>query len=284
LTSLTPSGQTPQNGSGAGIPAPGKRIPPSAFLARPPRRHRGLLALLGVVVFLAVWEAVPRLGLVRPVLLPPPSAIPQAFVSEVRSGAWTDAILHSLVHYLWGLVIGSLGGIAAGVLTGMSRRLEDFTSWVVRLLRPIPGLAWVPFAIIWFGVTPTAATFIIVLGVFWINYFAALGAVQAVDRDLLELADAFGHRTTLAKLVKIVLPAASGTILAGLRTGLGQAWMSVVAAELFGVPGLGQRMMQASSLLATDIVIVYMATMALFYGLVDMAFVALRDRLMRWKP
>ncbi|MDZ5649373.1 ABC transporter permease [Nitrospirillum sp. BR 11828] len=252
-------------------------------MAKPSRRHRGLWALLGVIVFLAVWEAVPRLGLVRPVLLPPPSAIPQAFVAEVRSGQWTDAIVHSLVHYFWGLLIGSVTGIAAGVLTGMSRRLEDFTSWVVRLLRPIPGLAWVPFAIIWFGVTPTAATFIIVLGVFWINYFAALGAVQAVDRDLLELADAFGHRSTLAKLVKIVLPAASGAILAGLRTGLGQAWMSVVAAELFGVPGLGQRMMQASSLLATDIVIVYMATMALFYGLVDMGFVAVRDRLMRWK-
>ncbi|WP_442943565.1 ABC transporter permease [Nitrospirillum sp. BR 11752] len=272
-----------QNGPGAEPPAPGKRIPPSAFLAKPSRRHRGLWALLGVIAFLAVWEAVPRLGLVRPVLLPPPSAIPQAFVAEVRSGQWTDAIVHSLVHYFWGLLIGSVTGIAAGVLTGMSRRLEDFTSWVVRLLRPIPGLAWVPFAIIWFGVTPTAATFIIVLGVFWINYFAALGAVQAVDRDLLELADAFGHRSALAKLVKIVLPAASGTILAGLRTGLGQAWMSVVAAELFGVPGLGQRMMQASSLLATDIVIVYMATMALFYGLVDMGFVAVRDRLMRWK-
>ncbi|ASG23502.1 nitrate ABC transporter permease [Nitrospirillum viridazoti CBAmc] len=252
-------------------------------MAKPSRRYRGLWALLGVIAFLVVWEAVPRLGLVRPVLLPPPSAIPQAFAAEVRSGAWTAAILQSLGHYLWGLVIGSVGGIAAGVLTGMSRRLEDFTSWVVRLLRPIPGLAWVPFAIIWFGVTPTAAIFIIVLGVFWINYFAALGAVQAVDRDLLELADAFGHRSTPAKLVKIVLPAASGAILAGLRTGLGQAWMSVVAAELFGVPGLGQRMMQASSLLATDIVIVYMATMALFYGLVDMGFVALRDRMMRWK-
>ncbi|TWB83029.1 NitT/TauT family transport system permease protein [Nitrospirillum amazonense] len=274
---------TPPDQSGAALPAPGKRIPPSAFLAKPSRRYRGLWALLGVIAFLAVWEAVPRLGLVRPVLLPPPSAIPQAFVAEVRSGAWTAAILQSLGHYLWGLVIGSVGGIAAGVLTGMSRRLEDFTSWVVRLLRPIPGLAWVPFAIIWFGVTPTAAIFIIVLGVFWINYFAALGAVQAVDRDLLELADAFGHRSTPAKLVKIVLPAASGAILAGLRTGLGQAWMSVVAAELFGVPGLGQRMMQASSLLATDIVIVYMATMALFYGLVDMGFVAVRDRMMRWK-
>ena len=78
-----------------------------------------------------------------------------------------------------------------------------------------------------------------------------------------------------AKLVKIVLPAAAPGILVGLRTALGQAWMAVVAAEIFGVTGLGQRMMQASSLLATDIVVVYMITMAALYGIIDTAFVLL---------
>jgi NitT/TauT family transport system permease protein len=57
----------------------------------------------------------------------------------------------------------------------MSVTLEAALSWVVRVLRPIPGLAWVPFAILWFGIDPTAAIFIIGIGVFWI-YFAALGA------------------------------------------------------------------------------------------------------------
>jgi len=245
--------------------------------------RRILLAALGVALFLALWEAVPRLGLVRPVLLPAPSQIPGTFLSEIQSGSWLSAVLASLGHYLWGLALGSLLGVGLGVAVGMSRTLEDLTSWVVRLLRPIPGLAWVPFAIIWFGVSPSAATFIIVVGVFWINFFAALGAVQAVDRDLLELADAFGHRGPLAKLTKVVLPAASASILSGFRTGLGQAWMAVVAAELFGVPGIGQRMMQASSLLATDIVVVYMITMALLYGIVDTVFVAVRDRLLGWK-
>jgi NitT/TauT family transport system permease protein len=59
--------------------------------------------------------------------------------------------------------------------------------------------------------------------------------------------------------------------------------MAVVAAELFGVDGLGQRMMQASSLLATEIVVVMMLTIAALYGVVDMMFVALRDRLLRWQ-
>ena len=147
-----------------------------------------------------------------------------------------------------------------------------------------PGLAWIPFAILWFGIDPTAAIFIIGIGVFWISYFAALGAVRAVDRDLIELADAFGFRRADQKLIKVILPAAAPGILAGLRTALGQAWMAVVAAEIFGVPGLGQRMSQASNLLASDIVVIYMATMAALYGIIDTAFVAIQARLLRWKP
>ena len=69
----------------------------------------------------------------------------------------------------------------------------------------------------------------------------------------------------------------------GLRTALGQAWMAVVAAELFGVPGLGQRMMQASSLLSTDVVVVYMLTMAALYGLIDTLFLSLQGRLLGWR-
>jgi sulfonate transport system permease protein len=241
------------------------------------------LGAAGLLAFLLIWQAVPSLGLVNPMMLPGPLAIPAAFQSELASGMWLTAVTGSLSHYTLGLVLGSVLGVAAGVLTGMSRAAEDLTSWVVRVLRPIPGLAWAPFAIIWFGVTPSAAVFIITLSVFWIVFFAAHGAVRAVDRDLLEVADAFGFRAAHEKLFKIYLPAALPGILVGLRTALGQAWMAVVAAEIFGVPGLGHRMIEASALLATDIVIVYMLTMAALYGLLDSLFLALQNWLLRWK-
>jgi len=242
-----------------------------------------LLPLAGLAAFLGLWEVVPRLGLVNAAFLPPPSVLPAAFWREIASGAWPEAIRSSLGHYTVGLVTGSALGVGLGVVTGMYRRMESLTSWVVRLLRPIPGLAWVPFAIIWFGVAPSAAVFIIAVGVFWIVYFAAHGAVRSVDRDLIEVADAFGFRSGPERLIKVLLPAATPGILVGLRTAIGQAWMAVVAAEIFGVAGLGQRMMQASSLLATDIVVVYMLTMAGLYGLLDTAFVALQGWLLRWK-
>jgi len=246
-------------------------------------RYSLALAALGLAVFLLFWEALPYYGIVRRDFLPPPSVLPEAFMKELRTGIWHTSVLLSLRNYLLGLAIGGILGVSLGVITGIFRPLEDTLSWVVRVLRPIPGLAWVPFAILWFGVNPSGAVFIIAIGVFWISYFAALGAVQAVDRDLLELAEAFDFRWWFQKLWKVTLPASAPGILAGLRTALGQAWMAVVAAEIFGVPGLGSRMMQASNLLASDIVVVYMATMAILYGIIDAMFVAVQNWLLRWK-
>lgn len=241
------------------------------------------LAAAGLAAFLALWEAACRAGLFNPMVLPAPSAIPAAFGDELASGAWLASALASLSHYAQGLGVGVGLGVCLGVAAGMSEGFEAALSGVVRLLRPIPGLAWVPFAIIWFGATTAAAVFIIAIGVFWIVFFATQGAIRAVERDLIEVADAFGFRSARERLVKILLPAASPGILVGVRTALGQAWMSVVAAELFGVHGVGQRMMQASSLLATETVVVYMLTMAALYGVIDTGFTALQRRLLAWR-
>ncbi len=243
-----------------------------------------LLGATGLACFLALWQAAPSLGLVSSALLPRPSDVPAAFLSELGSGLWPDAVAMSLEHYLLGLICGAAAGVGLGIATGMSVRFERVLAWVVRVLRPIPGLAWVPFAILWFGVDQGAAVFIIAIGVFWIVFFATQGAIRAVDRDLIEVADAFGFTGPLAKLRKVMLPAALPGILVGLRTALGQAWMSVVAAELFGVPGLGQRMTQASSLLATDTVVVYMLTIAALYGVMDTLFILAQGRLLAYRP
>lgn len=247
------------------------------------RRRHAFHAAAGVALFLALWEGLARTGLIPPTVIPPPTSVPGAFLGELRSGIWLRMVGESLAHYSAGLVLGSLLGVATGVLVARMPRLRASQAWLARVLRPIPPLAWIPFAIIWFGVSQTAATFIIAIGIFWINYYTALGAVQAVDRRLLELADAFGHTRPLARLGKILLPASAPALLSGLRTGIGQGWMTVVAAEIFGISGIGQRMLEASGLLATNVVVVYMLTISALYGLTDFAFVLLRNRVLAWQ-
>jgi sulfonate transport system permease protein len=244
---------------------------------------RYLLAAAGLALFLATWESIPRIAPEAAGFLPVPSQVPAAFLSEVRSGIWLTCVGESLAHYFYGLALGVCFGVCLGILTGMYRGVDDSLSWIVRLLRPIPGLAWIPFAILWFGVEQSAAIFIIAIGVFWIVFFATQAAIRGVDRELIEVADAFGFSSGWQKLVKVLFPASLPGMLVGVRTALGQAWMAVVAAELFGVAGLGQRMNQAASLLSTDIVVVYMLTMAGLYGLIDTGFLFAQSRLLAWK-
>lgn len=244
---------------------------------------RYVLSATGLVGFLLIWEGLGRSGLMETHLLPPPSTIPPALVSEIREGIWQVMVFASLRHYIIGFVLGSFLGVTLGVAVALFPRVEASQAWLARVLRPIPPLAWIPFAIIWFGISETAAAFIISIGIFWINYFTAMAAVQAVDKDLIEVARAFGHRSFPALLRKVIMPGAAPGILSGLRAGLGQGWMTVVAAELFGIHSIGQRMIEASGLLATDVVILYMFSIALLYGVSDYVFVRVQERILAWQ-
>ena len=241
------------------------------------------LSALGVVVFLLAWEAVARSGVVPARLLPSPSAVPAAFLTEFKSGIWQAMVMASLSHYLVGLSLGTFLGVSFGTAAALWGKWDAFQAWVVRMLRPIPAIAWIPFAIIWFGVSEAAASFLIALTVFWINYYASYAAVRGVDKDLIELGYAFGQGGLIPRLFKIILPGALPGILSGLRAGLGQGWMTVVAAELFGISGLGMRMMEASGLLATHIVVLYMVTIALLYGVSDFLFMQVQSRVLSWQ-
>lgn len=247
-------------------------------------RWPGFWSAGGLVVFLSVWEITAQTGLLPRTMVPAPSAVPTALLSELRNGIWARSVFASLSHYASGLAIGSILGVAAGVTVAMFPRIDAVQSGIARVLRPIPPLAWIPFALIWFGASESAAAFIIAIGVFWVNYFAAMGAVRAIDPGLHELALAFGQRSLGARLTKIILPAASPGILSGLRVGLGQGWMAVVAAELFGISGVGQRMNEAAGLLATDVLVLYMLTIAALYALSDAIFEGISRRLLAWTP
>ena len=166
------------------------------------------LSAVGFLLFLLLWEGFARSGVAGSAQVPAPSMVPGALLSEIQLGFWQDMVAASLNHYVIGLLLGSVLGVAFGVMVALLPRVSAAQTWIVRILRPIPPLAWIPFAINWFGVSETAAAFIISIGVFWINYFISLTAVEAVDKDLIEVAQSFGHRSAYARLTKVILPGA----------------------------------------------------------------------------
>lgn len=251
-----------------------------------PERGWGVLALgaVGLVGFVALWWAANAYGWVRPGALPDPLAVPQAAIEEWRSGRLEPALESSLVHYIWGLAMGSALGVAFGAAAALSRWFDALQGGLARVLRPIPPLAWVVFAIAWFQVSHAGAAFVIAIGVFWVNYFATYAAIRGVDPRFDELAAAFEQNRPWRRLTSVTLPGAAPGVLAGLRTGVGQAWMALIAAELLGVPGVGQEMNSAAGVGAYEAVVVYMLSISIVYAASDQLFSWAERRALRWRP
>ncbi|MFC5279982.1 ABC transporter permease [Halorubrum rubrum] len=247
-------------------------------LADPTRLLRGVA---GVAGFLGLWYLV---SLTQPAyVLPSPAAVGVRFLEELAAGTMTAALASSVRHWLPGTVVGTGLGVGAGVAFAWSVTLDDVTAPLVRTLRPVPPLALIGFAIAWFGINDAGAAFIIAVGAFWINFYAAYGAVEGVSEDLLDVGRTLGVRGDLDMIRSVVLPAALPGITTGIRTGLGRCWMLVVAAEIFGVPGVGREILRASNNLLVDKVIAYILVLSLMYLLVDVAFRSAQRRVLVWQ-
>ncbi|MEF8774027.1 MAG: ABC transporter permease [Halobacteriales archaeon] len=241
------------------------------------------IALQGgaLVAFVVIWWGV-ALGTPRQ-LLPRPPAVATVLVSDISSGLVFELAAQSLRHYLPGLLIGSGLGMAVGIAVGWSATAENTIGTVASVLRPVPPLAWIPFAIIWFGLNDRGAAFIIAIVAFWINYYNAEGGVSGVDQRLLEVAQSLGTKSDLGLIRKVVVPSATPELFTGFRTAAGQAWMVMVAAELLGVPGIGKHLWDAANFLRMEVVIAYMIVIGVLFLLSDRVIKLVEARLLAWR-
>lgn len=239
------------------------------------------LGIAGVVAFVIVWWAG---STTQPsYILPGPISVAEAFRAEAASGAMQSALFDSIRHWIPGTVIGTALGIATGIALGWSRIIDETLSPVVRVLRPVPPLALIGFAIAWFGIGHAGAAFIIATGAFWINFYATYGGVESVPDDLLDVARSLGVQDDLGQIRAVVFPSALPEITTGIRTGIGRCWMLVVAAEIFGAPGIGRQIWRASNSLQVDLVISYILVLSIMFLLVDTLFRAAQRRLLEWQ-
>lgn len=259
---------------------------PQAPLARPlsAALRRAVYGVAGVTIFVLFWKAAIAFDWAPRGTLPDPFALPGTLLREWQTGRLMPAIGSSLIHYVWGLALGTILGFTVGLLAATVERFDLMQAYLARILRPIPPLAWVVFAIAWFKVSHAGAAFVIAIGVFWINYFATYAAVRNVDSRLYELARAFGHGGYFARAFTVTLPAIAPGALAGVRSGIGQAWMTLIAAELLGVPGMGQEMNAAAGVGAYDAVVVYMLIISVVYTLSDLLFGLVEGKVLQWRP
>lgn len=248
------------------------------------RRARRLVAAL---VLLTVWQAfsvvvLPRVAPYLVTLLPPPLAVASAFLDLARTGDIVVHVLASLKRVVGAFLIAAVSGVGLGIAIGWWRTFGDLVDPLVEFFRPIPPLAWIPLAILWFGIGDTQNMYIIFLGAFFPIVVNSIAAVGGVDRTLVWGALTLGG-SRWQILREIVLPGALPTILTGLRIGLGVGWMALVAAELVAASsGLGFLIEDSRNLLFTERVLVGMILIGLLGLVMDRGMRLLQARLVPW--
>ncbi|OPY23212.1 MAG: taurine transporter subunit [Methanomethylovorans sp. PtaU1.Bin073] len=195
-------------------------------------------------------------------------------------------LLHSLLHFSIGMVAALIVGIPIGMIMGWFTAFNRILDPIIEILRPIPPLAWIPFAIIWLGLTPASAGFLIFIGAVFpiiINTFTGL---KNVPKVYVEAARVLGCKKDRDLIRYIALPSALPSIAAGIRIAIGVGWMCLVAAEMFGVSkyGLGFKIWHHYYLHQMDMVLVYMMVLGFLGLFIDKVLRYIIDeRLLKWQ-
>lgn len=247
------------------------------------RLGRVVLYVALPVIILAIWQGLSDFGFIKPMLLPPPSKVATTMWELLVSGALIKHLAISLLRVLEGFAIAVLVGLPLGIGIGLSRTLDRATDLIIQLIKPIPPIAWIPLAILWFGIGEGGKVFIIFLGAIFPVLVNTVDGIRQTDHRFVELARVL-EVTRPRFIFRVVLPGALPSIMTGLRVGLMVAWICVVAAELIAATGgLGYLIMDARQLMQTDQVLVGMLSIGAMGKLLDVILKAAEHRLIRWK-
>jgi NitT/TauT family transport system permease protein len=225
-------------------------------------------------------------------LVPPPSEVAKELWDLAFGGIYDDAYSQTLyVHLLASMsrVYGGFGlallvALPLGLMIGRIPFVRKLLDPTLQVLRPIPVTAWLPLAMILFGLGPKSAFFLVCLGAFYPILVNTIFGVRSVDPRLFEAASMLGCQGT-AQFYRVVLPASLPAIFTGLRLGLGFAWVVIVVGEMTGVQtGLGAIIMEARQLSRTEIVISGMIVIGIAGFISDRLVVLLGQWLLRWSP
>lgn len=222
-------------------------VPPPAAERASARTWRAwapdVLPLATTLLLLVAWDVAIRVS--HTTILPGPIATLQGLGEITRSGVVFKYTVASLFRVTWGYGAAVCLAIPLGLTIGWFRRAELATNPLLQMLRPISPLAWIPIAILWFGVGDQSAIFIIFLGSFFPLLVAAMNSVSNVSRVHLNVGRNFGM-SSYQLLRHIVFPAVLPQLVVGMRLALGVAWLVVVAAEMIAVDsGLGYLIIEA---------------------------------------
>ena len=244
-----------------------------------------LKALRGLVVpllILVIWQIAVNREVYSRGQLPAPLDVLLAGQELQNIGILIPNVMASLQRVAIGWGVGAIVAIVLGLLVGFSRTTEDYLAPTIQALRAVPSLAWVPLFVLWLGIGETPKLLLIAVGAFFPVYTNVVAGVRQIDRKLVEVGRAYGLRGW-SLTQEILFPAALPALFTGLRLGLAQAWLFLVAAELIAASrGLGFLLIDAQNTGRADIILLSIGLLAIIGKVTDWLLQRGERRFLRW--
>ncbi len=236
--------------------------------------------ICSVLIFLALWTIVVQF-IPNFHQIPPPEQVFMA-IFKIKLSVFGMEIVRSLYRVLSGFFLGILVGFPIGVAIGYSRIFNSLLFPAVEMVRPIPPIAWIPLSVLFFVNIESQIIFLTFYGAFFPTVYNTVGGISGVDIRLPRAAMSFGVNKTQL-LFRVILPAASPQIFAGLKIAIGITWLMVVAAEMIASKGgLGYLIWYNHTVMNYPFVFVGMGTIGVVGALCSVGVDRMGKRFTKW--
>ena len=241
------------------------------------------VSIVSILCLLAILELICQSGVVSSLFLPAPTAIISALLQMIADGEIGVSLAASLYRILAGFFIGSLVGLAVGLVTGTSALMDKIGTPIVNAIYPIPKIALLPLFILWLGIGELSKVTIIALGVFFPVAMNTYSGVKNVDTLLLKVAASFNANWWMT-MKSVVLPNALPMIFAGLRLAAGTSLLLLVAAEMIAAQvGIGALILHYGDLMITDRLMAGVIVLSLLGLVFNLILQFLERKAIPWK-
>lgn len=246
-------------------------------------RERWALGTLSIGGILLVWQLATSQGWFNPVLLPSPLEIGRAFVAAAADGTLQRDVVASLLRVVEGFLLAFVIAVPIGVAMGLSRTIGGLLDPPLELLRPIPPIAVIPLAILWFGIGELSKIWVIAYGAFFPILLNTMAGFREVERAHVRAAQALGAKRYHI-FRDVVLRSALPFVVVGARLGMSMAFIVLVAAELIASSsGLGYMISDARYKFRTDQMFLGMACIGALGFALNAILRKAERQLLRWK-
>jgi len=234
--------------------------------------------------FLATWFNNNVMRMYNPILIPTPLQVLQAGIESWKSGDLIVDIAASMYRVVVGFAVAAIAGVGLGVLLSRSRLSESLLEPVIEMFRPVPSLAFLPLLVLWFGIGETSKVVFIAYATFFPVFTATRLGMRQIDGVLIRAAQSMGaSRSDIFRHVE--LPAASPSILSGLRMGFGMAFFVIVAAEYIAAEsGLGFMINNSRTYFDVPRMLLGAIIIGIIGFLINIVLGKLERRVLRWHP